>query len=158
SSSPTRSAAASGCINTSLPEHVMDKKNEQLLTTARERFRLADESERESRQEARRDLEFLSGDQWDPEVKKARDRAKRPSLVINKLPVFVAQEANEARQNKPAIKISPVDSGVDVDTADVMQGLVRHIEYSSDADVAYATAVEYAVSCGFGYFRVLTDY
>jgi hypothetical protein len=65
---------------------------------------------------------------------------------------------NDGRQNKPAIRISPVDHGIDKDTADVMQGLVRHIEYSSDADVAYQNAFEYAVTCGFGAFRILTEY
>jgi Phage P22-like portal protein len=145
-------SSAAGCFRP------LEKKQEKLLTTARERFVLADEAERENRLEARTDLRFIAGDQWNRDVKTARDRAKRPSLVINKLPVFVSQETNEARQNKPAIKISPVDSGIDVDTADVVQGLVRHIEYDSDADVAYVTAVEYAISCGFGYFRILTDY
>jgi hypothetical protein len=37
-------------------------------------------------------------------------------------------------------------------------GLIRHIEYDSNADVAYDTAVNSAAAIGFGYFRLLTDY
>ena len=136
----------------------MPENQEEFLRTARDRFRAADEAERENRDEAAKDLRFLAGDQWDPKVKKDRELAGRPALVINRLPTFVAQEVNEARQNKPAIKVAPVDSGIDVDTADVVQGLVRHIEYDSDAEVAYVNAVQYAASCGMGYFRILTNY
>jgi hypothetical protein len=34
----------------------------------------------------------------------------------------------------------------------------RNIEYSSNADVAYDTALDNAVTGGFGYFRITTDY
>jgi hypothetical protein len=71
---------------------------------------------------------------------------------------FVQQVANEARNAKPSIKFSAVDSGADSDTAEVLEGIARHIQYSSKADVAYDTAIQYSASCSFGYFRLLTDY
>jgi len=40
----------------------------------------------------------------------------------------------------------------------VLQGLIRHIEYSSNADVAYDTAVSSAAAVGFGFFRLVTEY
>jgi hypothetical protein len=42
--------------------------------------------------------------------------------------------------------------------ADVFNGVIRHIEYISDADVAYDTACENQVSYGEGYIRLLTEY
>ena len=51
-----------------------------------------------------------------------------------------------------------MDDGADVETAEVIQGLIRHIEYASNADVAYDTAVHCAAAIGFGYFRLVTDY
>lgn len=36
--------------------------------------------------------------------------------------------------------------------------MIRHIEYNSNADVAYDTAFEHAATHGFGYFRIVTDY
>ena len=36
--------------------------------------------------------------------------------------------------------------------------MVRHIEYASNADICYDTAVSSAAAVGFGYFRFITDY
>lgn len=104
------------------------------------------------------DLRFLSGDQWPDRVKQMREQEKRPCLTINKLPTFLHQVTNDQRQNVPSIKVSPVDSHADIKTAEVFQGLIRHIEYASNADVAYDTAVNSAAAIGFGYFRLVTDY
>src|SRR5262249_53022140 len=79
-------------------------------------------------------------------------------LTINKMPAFIRQVVNDARQNKPQIKVHPVDSGADRATADILNGLSRNIEYTSNADVAYDTATECAVGMGFGYFRIGLDY
>ena len=74
------------------------------------------------------------------------------------MPTFIRQIVNDARMNKPAIKCHPVDSNADVETAKVLNGLIRQIEISSNADSAYATAIDNAVSMGFGYFRVDIDF
>jgi hypothetical protein len=103
------------------------------------------------------DLRFLSGDQWPDQVKRMRDVEQRPCLTINKLPTFLHQVTNDQRMNVPSIKVSPV-ANADEETANVVQGLIRHIEYSSNADVAYDTAVNSAAAIGVGYFRLVTDY
>ena len=125
-----------------------------------ERFERAVEAEREMRNGALEDIKFsLGGDeQWDPDVLTERDEEGRPHLTNNKLPAFVHQVCNNQRQNRPAVITSPVSSGADQDTSAVLQGLVRHIEYRSDADSAYDTATEFAVRGGFGYIRILTEY
>ena len=103
------------------------------------------------------DLGFLKGDQWDPTIKAQRTRDKRPCLTINKLPTFLHQVTNSQRQNVPSIKVHPVSDG-DTDIAKILQGGIRHVEYSSNADVCYDTAVSSAAAIGFGYFRLVTDY
>jgi hypothetical protein len=45
-----------------------------------------------------------------------------------------------------------------VEVAEIFNGMIRHIEYISDADVAYDTACENQVSYGEGYIRLLTEY
>ena len=87
-----------------------------------------------------------------------RIRDGRPCLVINRQPAFIRQVVNEARQNRPAIKVHPVDDAADPAIAQIYDGLIRNIERTSKADVAYDTAVDGAVSNGFGYFRINTDY
>jgi hypothetical protein len=45
-----------------------------------------------------------------------------------------------------------------METAKILDGLVRNIEYTSNADVAYDNALDNAVTGGFGYFRISIDY
>lgn len=105
------------------------------------------------------DVRFAKmGEQWPDRIKKDREREGRPCLTVNRLPTFIRQVVNDSRMNKPQIKVKPVDDGSDKDTADILSGLIRNIEYTSQADVAYDTAVDCSVTGGFGYFRICTDY
>jgi hypothetical protein len=129
---------------------------EALLKEARDRFKLSVDAEAENRAKALDDLRFLSGEQWTNDAKKAR--AGRPCLTINRLPQFIRSVVNEQRKTRPAIDIIPADGQSSKETADVWQGLIRAIERQSRAKIAYDTAFKYAVSCGFGHFRITTDY
>uniref|UniRef100_UPI0025F089CE portal protein n=1 Tax=uncultured Phenylobacterium sp. TaxID=349273 RepID=UPI0025F089CE len=133
--------------------------DDDILSEAREAFRLAADAEAENRREALDDIRFARlGEQWPDAVRRARDLEGRPVLTINRLPAFIRQVVNDARQNKPAIAVHPVDDASDPETAEVFNGLIRHIEQSSDAEVAYDTALDFAVTGGFGYFRINTRY
>lgn len=133
--------------------------SEEILKDARAAFELAREREAENRREALDDIRFARlGEQWPEKVRRERELDGRPCLTINRLPAFIRQVVNDARQNKPAIICHPVDSGADPDTAEILNGLIRNIEQSSDAEVAYDTALDFAVTCGFGYFRINTRY
>lgn len=135
-----------------------DSRNlEDFLATARRRFEDCASDEGPMREQALMDLRFESGDQWDPRVKNERIVKGRPALTFNRCHTFVQQVSNEARQNKPQIKFVPSDNG-DPDTAEVKEGIARHIQYCSDAQIAYETAVEYAAGGSFGYFGFITDY
>ena len=131
-----------------------DKLAEEL-----EEFEEAFDAESENRTTALEDLKFARlGEQWPDQIRKQRELDGRPILTINKLPAFIRQVVNDSRQNRPQIKVKPVDDKADVDTARIYEGLIRNIERTSKADVAYDTAVDYAVSCGFGFIRVSIDY
>jgi hypothetical protein len=132
---------------------------DDLIKAAREAFALCEEAETENRQTAREDALFaLKGEQWPEAIRKQREADGRPCLTFSKLPTHIRQVVNDARQNKPSIKVMPADSGADPETAEIINGLIRNIEYTSSADVAYDTATENAVSMGFGYIRVGLDY
>lgn len=51
-----------------------------------------------------------------------------------------------------------MDDASDKETAEVLQGLIRHIEQHSDAATAYDVARDYQVSMGIGGFRMRADY
>ena len=134
-------------------------RDNDILKDAQEAFRLASDAESDNRIAALDDLRFgRLGEQWSEAVRKRRDAEDRPCLTVNRLPAFMRQVVNDARQNKPSIRCHPADSKADPATAEIMNGLIRNIEYASNADVAYDTAAEFAVSCGFGYWRVSLDY
>lgn len=135
--------------------------DEKIIEEAMKRFKYCEEAEQQNRARALDDLKFSLGEQWPDAVRRARENdpnGARPCLTVNKLGQYVRQVVNDSRQNKPAIKVRPVDSGADPEVADKLQGLVRHIEDNSRADISYDTAIEFAVRAGFGFIRVLTDY
>lgn len=136
------------------------ESDDDILKEARERYQACETAESDNRTAALDDLLFLSGglNQWNPADAAVRTAERRPCLTINNLPTFLHQVTNQQRMNKPAVKVHPVDDNADVETAEVMQGLIRHIEYSSNAGVAYDTAVNSAAAVGFGWFRLCTEY
>jgi len=121
-------------------------------------LRLANEADSINRSDALDDLRFVSGDQWPVEIQNSRNLEARPCLTINKLDAYCRQIANQQRQQRPRIKVHPCNSYADKETAEVVEGICRHIEINSDADSAYDKAFEYAVRMGWGYWRVVTDY
>lgn len=143
--------------------------SEDILTVARSRMTMAISAYSQTRESELDDLRFYAGSpdnqwQWPADVLQTRGAVQgqtinaRPCLTINKLPQHVKQITNEQRMNRPGIKVIPADDKGDVEVADVYNGVIRHIEYISDADVAYDTACENQVSYGEGYIRVLTEY
>lgn len=138
-----------------MPEETQDKA--EFLATARQRFEDCAADEKSIREQALLDLKFVVGDQWDATVKNERVTKGRPALTFNRCHTFVQQVSNEARQNKPQIKFVVGDGG-DKDTADVKEGMARHIQYASDAQVAYETSVEYSAGGSFGYYGFITKY
>lgn len=133
-------------------------KADRVVTLAMSRFKLATEAEAKTREAALDDWRFRIGEQWPNEIKYQREIQKRPCLTINRIPSFTRQVCNEQRQQRPSITVNPVGDGADVETAEVLQGLCRHVEVNSQAEIAYDTAFESMLNGGFGYFRLRTDY
>lgn len=140
-----------------------------ILTTARARLDMAVSCYAESREDEIDDLRFYAGSpdnswQWPADVLATRGAVQgqtinaRPTLTINKLPQHVRQVTNDMRQNRPGAKVIPVDDNADVQVAEIFNGMIRHIEYISDADVAYDTACENQVAYGEGYITLMTEY
>jgi len=140
-----------------------------ILATARDRMQMALSAYSDSREDELDDLRFMAGSpdnqwQWPQDVLATRGSVQgqtvnaRPCLTINKLPQHVRQVTNDQRQNRPAGKVIPVDDQADIEVAEIFDGIVRHIEYMSDADVAYDTACDNQVTYGEGYVRILTEY
>ena len=139
------------------------------LAEMRHRYKMSVAAYSDSREDELDDLRFMAGSpdnqwQWPADVLQTRGSVQgqtinaRPCLTINKLPQHVRMVTNEQRQNRPSGKVIPADDNADVQVAAIYDGMVRHIEYMSDADVAYDTACENQVTYGEGYIRILTEY
>ena len=129
-----------------------------VIQTALERFKIAAEADEEWRQECLDDLDFSIGNQWPLTIQTVREKDGRPCLVMDQLQQSIRLVCNQYRQQPPSINISPVGSGADVDTAEILQGVVRHIEVNSDAQVTYEEVHEGMVRAGFHSCRILSDY
>jgi len=151
------------------PPDDIKKDTQDVLSTMRKRLQMAISALSESREDELDDLRFYAGSpdnhwQWPADVLATRGAVQgqtinaRPTLTINKLPQHVRQVTNDQRQNRPSGKVIPADDRADPEVAEIYNGMVRHIEYISDADVAYDTACENQVSYGEGYIRIITEY
>ena len=139
------------------------------MATMRSRLQMAQAAYSDSREDELDDLRFMAGSpdnqwQWPADVLATRGSVQgqainaRPCLTINKLPQHVRQVTNEQRQNRPSGKVIPADDNADIEVAEIFNGVMRHIEYMSDADVAYDTACDNQVTYGEGYIRLITEY
>jgi hypothetical protein len=130
---------------------------------AMDRFERANGHEKTARARFLDDLKFSQADayngyQWPNDLRRTREVDDRPSLTLNGTRQHNLQIINDAKQNKPGIKVLPVSDGASVDSAKVLNTLVKHIEYISNASAAYDHATWFQVNAGWGYLRVETDY
>lgn len=128
---------------------------DDIAKEAREALTQSHEYDRDNRREAMEDLRFIAGFQW-PDAAR-QERRGRPLITINRSQQFLRQVSNPIRQNMPILK-AETDGNDDGTDPELANGLIRRIQYNSSAAHVYATAVEHAVGCGIGWFRVATDY
>ncbi|VVE31497.1 hypothetical protein PEP31012_03702 [Pandoraea eparura] len=135
----------------------------KIVAEAKERFARCEEAESEFRKKFVEDMRFANGDsdngwQWPDQIRNTREGDARPCLTINKTRQHNLQIINDAKQNKPSVKTLPVDGDADIEIAKILDGIVRHIEYNSHAEIVYDTATEFAVQGGLGYWRIVCEY
>jgi hypothetical protein len=143
-------------------EKPTESENDKLIARAKDLFERVQSYEGDQRIQELDDIRFVGMlEQWPEPIKRIREAdatGARPCLVVDKVNQYKNQIVNNMRMNRPSIKVRPVDDIADPEVAEVLQGIVRHIEDESKADIAYDWAGEGAVTNGLGFFRVLTEY
>lgn len=137
--------------------------NERILKEAKRRFEQCEGWESDARVRFLDDLRFANADaynqyQWPGGIYQSRQLDQRPCLTINKTRQHNLQIINDAKQNTPGIKVNAVGDGATYEAAQIFEGIVRHIEYISNAPTIYDNATVFQVQGGIGYWRVVTDY
>lgn len=129
-----------------------------IFEEARDRLKIAVDAESENRNRAKYALEFREGlNHWD-QKNITSESMESPQLTINLTDALVRRVVNNMKQQRPRGKAHPVGEGADINIADVINGIGRHIEYRSEASVAYDMGGESAVTCGWGWWRLLSEY
>src|SRR6267142_4994754 len=116
-------------VATASPDKTQEQRTatEKFLRLAQDRFKLAAEAEQKTRTDALDDLKFRAGEQWSQDLETQRGLDGRPCLTINRIPPIIRQITNEQRQQRPSIVVNPIGGGADTDTAEIIQGAIRHI-------------------------------
>jgi hypothetical protein len=139
---------------------------ERRLRDALANFRLAAEAEDDQRKREEAVTRFYAGDQWEAAARDARKQhvingvlvTGRPTLTINKLKGPVNLTFNQMRLARLGHKITPNGAGADKKTADVIRGLIRHIEVTSKAHIARNWAYLRGLKAGRGWYRIVKQY
>jgi len=115
---------------------------------------------KDQREHSLDDLRFYQGDQWNDSLRNMGKIKKEPTITVNRLPNFVKQVENDLRQRDITIDVCATDEAGSEDTAEVLGGIIRHIENDSHAKSHYihAAGENGALVCGFGFLKADLEY
>mgnify|MGYP001283939641 CR=1 FL=1 len=123
-----------------------DANKDAIIKLANARMNEAYSADQPHRERAQDDLKNVIGDQWPQDEREERESEGRPCLTVNILAQNVRQVTGQIRSLNPAIKVTAADSAANKDTAEVIEGMIRHIENKSDASSVYEAATESAAA------------
>lgn len=134
--------------------------SEDILREARERYDTGIDVDHDNRERQEEDTRFVwvKGAQWEKDAYDARSGWDQPCLEASQLTQFVKQVVNNQRQKRPGVLVSAASGDASKEMAEILQGMIRHIEVDSQAEAAYDSAYEQAVTGGRGWLRVTTEY
>lgn len=124
-------------------------------------FKQCDADWNEIRTKSQEDLKFYNGDQYDEQqARAARAIGNRVVIKLNMIAQYVQQVDNMRRQKDIALTCHATDEAGSEETAEIYEGLFRHIEDISSAKHAYNAAFgpSGALVAGLGFIKVETDY
>ena len=131
------------------------RDDDDVLEELKSRRTYATKAWQEIRIEGGKDVLCLAGQPWqaiDPDGLAQRKAAMRPAIACDELGQYINQVGNDVRQNKRAIKATPIDAGATDKTADFRSSLIRQIEYRSNAQrEVYSPIFEDALQRGYGF-------
>ncbi|HKA39795.1 MAG TPA: portal protein [Burkholderiales bacterium] len=143
---------------------------EALHERALDRFTLCEEAFHDQRAREIDDLRFVDekGAQWPDDIRAARGGQQagggfpaigaRPCLEFNLLRGPVQQVINTARQARLGLSFAPEGEDATREIAQAYDDIARAIQTDSRAHVARQWAFERAAKCGWGAYRILTEY
>jgi hypothetical protein len=133
--------------------------NDELLRVALERFKQTAEYESAERVSQLEALRFRTGDHSVAAMRGAGGEAyPAPTMTVDRQSAFLKQVVNSYRRAPLSIRVRPKSGGATKQIADVLEGKIREIEQESEAEQAYAVALDQAAGQGTGYIRLVTEW
>lgn len=139
-----------------------------VISEARERWDRCAEAEEAQRVRILAAKKFRAGDQWDPDIKSARQgkialqgvgaQPPRPCLTIDRLSQPCRQVSNQIKSANFAIDVAPVGHGADDETAEIFKGYLRRMQNQARGESPIEWAADGAIEGGLGWFRLRADF
>lgn len=129
-----------------------------IFAEAKDRLGISLAAESHNNRLAKSDLLFREGEQWDDDTVMTSASQDEVELTINFTDTLVGRVVNNMAEREPRGKCHPVGDGADTERADVINGIGRHIEYRSEASVAYDGGADSAVTIGWGWWELLSEF
>lgn len=122
-------------------------------------FRRDKDFSSEWREQARIDLDFYSGDQWDPGDISYNEQRNRPSIVFNRTATIINSVVGNEIQNRREVQYIGRDGGeADAAAAETLQAGAAYFRDTSDAEDAESEAFRDACICGMGWTETTISY
>ncbi len=113
----------------------------------------------DSRREWEENIRFVElGEQWEEKAKRDRELYHRPALVVNLIRKYALNMAGVLQQEKIAVKVKGEDTDTDRTLAGAFDAVVENIEERSGKSSYLNTAIQHAITGGYGFVRVITAY
>ncbi|CAB4202093.1 Phage P22-like portal protein [uncultured Caudovirales phage] len=106
---------------------------------------------------SREHMKFLYIDQWDPEIKRSRERLSVPTMEFNHVRPMIDGIIGKQKKNSPQMYVESCAFD-DKKEFDYMSALVRSISVASKSDEAYQTCFKNELICGWGFLRASVHY
>lgn len=142
-----------------------EETDNDIVLEANERWRAVKEWQGTSDERSRSDIKFANGDsrnayQWPEKVYQERtgDQADLPTLTINKVRVHNDIIINGMSKHGIGITVRPTAGGASMESARIMQALIRRIAYISGSTRQFRQVAEHQVDGGIGYIVLETRY
>ena len=135
----------------------MARKDAKKAQKIRQQIKLWDDSWKYNRDQYHLFTAFVLGEQWTEDESRVFENYRKIPLTFNKLAPLIAHLLGEQRQNTPNLQVCPED-GVDEQTAEVREALVKDISLSSHAKQIYQQAFQQAAVGGFGAYVGKPEY
>lgn len=132
----------------------------ELIKEIRENYDYAKEFWDPLHKEGNQDARYIAADPWDPKDINARETAeqKRPHLVFDEGSQYINMFIGQAMQQQRAVKVEPIDQRADGKTAEVMQGRIQHIDYTSRGQTHCLKALRDCAIRSYGWISLRKRY